>query len=197
MPPTTTAATAANFSRILCIAGGIGATYIIPLWRSLVLLPAPAQERRLVWAVRSAAETAWALPALAADKDARAAGQDAEVEAFDLDEMEMYVTRRAGPTRDDDGGDVELSDLGRQERATVTGGSQSAVTPQSVGFVVHRGIRPSLRGIVDEVFAGGNDGRVAIFVCGPAGMGRVVRKEAGRWVRKGRDVFLHVEEFGL
>jgi len=36
-----------------------------------------------------------------------------------------------------------------------------------------------------------------VFVCGPAGMGRQVRKDVGRWVQRGRRVYWHAEEFGL
>ena len=62
-------------------------------------------------------------------------------------------------------------------------------------FVFKRG-RPDLRRIVDEVFAGGEEGKVAVLVCGPVGMGRVVRREVGKWVRRGREVFWHKEEYG-
>ncbi len=42
--------------------------------------------------------------------------------------------------------------------------------------------------------------RVAVLVCGPTGMGTALRREVGRWVRRGGpgrwDVFWHDEEFG-
>lgn len=56
--------------------------------------------------------------------------------------------------------------------------------------------RPDLRGIVDELFSHDRNERVAVLVCGPMGMGAAARKEVGRWVRKGREVFWHSEEFG-
>ena len=60
---------------------------------------------------------------------------------------------------------------------------------------VRRG-RPDFRAVVDDVFEHGDGDRVAVLVCGPIGMGASVRKEVGRWVWKGRDVFWHGEEFG-
>lgn len=56
--------------------------------------------------------------------------------------------------------------------------------------------RPDFGKIVDEVFRMGGEERVAVFVCGPAGMAGDVRREVGRWVAKGRDVWFHDEAFG-
>jgi len=56
--------------------------------------------------------------------------------------------------------------------------------------------RPDLRAVVDEVFASGVSDRVAVLVCGPGGMGKSLRREVGRWVGEGREVFWHNEEFG-
>jgi len=56
--------------------------------------------------------------------------------------------------------------------------------------------RPDLRMIVDEMFKGAEVGKIAVLVCGPVGMGRSLRKEVGRWVEQGREVFWHKEEFG-
>ena len=58
--------------------------------------------------------------------------------------------------------------------------------------------RPKVSAIMDKVFAlsRGDEERVAVLVCGPSGLGAGVRKEVGRWVIKGRDVFWHAEEFG-
>jgi hypothetical protein len=62
--------------------------------------------------------------------------------------------------------------------------------------IVVKNRRPDLREIVDETFRGTN-GRVAILVCGPQGMGRQVKREVGRWIKRGKNVYFHSEEFGL
>jgi len=58
--------------------------------------------------------------------------------------------------------------------------------------------RPDLRKIVDDTFRHGSaDGeRVAVLVCGPAGMARELRAHVGAWVARGRDVWFHDEGFG-
>ncbi|KFY34780.1 hypothetical protein V494_06477 [Pseudogymnoascus sp. VKM F-4513 (FW-928)] len=51
--------------------------------------------------------------------------------------------------------------------------------------------------VVDVVFRNGEAERVAVIVCGPAGMARDVRNAVGRWVGKGRDAWFHEEGFGF
>lgn len=101
-------------------------------------------------------------------------------------------------------GEVEGGEGGMEleERVGLLGGAEegargdhAADGNQVEGLDFQRG-RPDLRMIVDEVFKGGEEGRIAVLVCGPVGMGRSLRKEVGRWVEQGREVFWHKEEFG-
>lgn len=91
--------------------------------------------------------------------------------------VEVVVTREEEEEGVVDGG-VEMLDLaeegGRKKRRRVDVGED-----------------------VDVVFRKGEGERVAIIVCGPGGMAREVRTAVGRWVGKGRDVWLHEEEFGF
>lgn len=57
--------------------------------------------------------------------------------------------------------------------------------------------RPDLRAVVQSTFAYGEGERVAVFVCGPVGMTRLLRKEVGRHVRAGREVWFWDEAFGI
>ncbi|KAF2151053.1 hypothetical protein K461DRAFT_165742 [Myriangium duriaei CBS 260.36] len=61
---------------------------------------------------------------------------------------------------------------------------------------VSRG-RPDLRRVVEEVFGHSKSEKVAVYVCGPRGMGDRLRDEVGRYVAEGRDVAFWNEEFGL
>ncbi|KAH0144123.1 hypothetical protein KCU67_g13229, partial [Aureobasidium melanogenum] len=57
-----------QYNRVLFIAGGVGATFVVPLYRTLLkdLSPSPGSRRRqnvaFVWVVRDEAETSWAVP---------------------------------------------------------------------------------------------------------------------------------------
>lgn len=215
-----------TFDRILFIAGGIGATYTLPLFRNFQACQNARKskfpirtEARFVWAAQSLEHTTWALLFF---KDTRTLDTRAAAH-----ERELYITRhvgaRAAETVD---GDIELVERRRyandsgssgavaaslevQQHSNVDSapGSPVATSSASVppdhspaeiwtdaGFAVRYG-RPRVREILDETFAG-NVKNVGVFVCGPWEMGREVRKEVGKWIRKGRKVYLHEEMFG-
>lgn len=162
-----------KYDRILLVAGGVGATFILPIYRDLrdeMESESISPDRlKLTWAMRSAAEAAWAL-----DLPAKPPLEDDE-------NVKIYFTRNNIDARLDDGtadGSVELQDVqevGRRMRAT--GGKE----------------RPDLKVLVDEVFRIGNEERVAVLVCGPARMARELRKHVSSWVVKGREVWWHDE----
>ncbi|KAI7344777.1 hypothetical protein KC320_g8667 [Hortaea werneckii] len=172
--------------RILFVAGGVGATFIVPLYRQLLadLSPSPGSYRRgkvaFVWVVRERGEVAWAIP-----QEAR------EREAFG-ERVGVFVTGRGAGRGDDDEG-VEL-----QERETLLaagdggGGGEAA----GLGVDVQRG-RPDLRAIVDRTFAHGSGEKVAVVVCGPAGLNESLRRAVGRHVRQGREVWYWAEKFAF
>lgn len=89
-----------RYSRVLFVAGGVGATFILPLYRTLLrdLSPGPGSRRRqnvkFVWAVREEAETRWALPHVNDDGDDgnRRAMSEAEIEGM-KERMDIFLTR--------------------------------------------------------------------------------------------------------
>ncbi|MBE7181561.1 MAG: hypothetical protein INR71_10210, partial [Terriglobus roseus] len=128
--------------------------------------------------------------------------------------VELFVTRDASAHGEVDGaagssrggglpaakgeiaGEGEAIELEEREHlmAGVDGG-EAANHASTQGLVV-RHWRPDLRAIVDDTF-NATGGRVAVLVCGPASMNAELRRAVGAWVRQGRDVFWHAEEFGL
>ncbi len=161
------------------MAGGVGATFALPVYRDL--RKRGGRGVGMVWAVRRREE---------------AGGLVEEGEG-----VQVFVTGReeGGGLGDGEGeeGGIEL-----EERVGLLSGTQEEVIEadsvemeraQTIDF--QKG-RPDLCTIVDEVFKGGEEGRIAVLVCGPVGMGRSLRKEVGRWVEQGREVFWHKEEFG-
>jgi predicted ferric reductase len=185
----------AQFDRVLLVAGGVGATFIIPIYRSILnsRLSAPNNtslaDIRLVWSVRKISDTTWALPI---PETSGANGNAREMGA----EQDLYITGSAseetGYKEVDQGESIEM--MGEREGLVGDGDEGAGLEEQGV-IIKHR--RPDLRDIVDEVFSHGQSGRVAVLVCGPTGMGAQVRREVGRWVKKGKNVYFHSEEFGL
>ena len=201
------------YDTVLLVAGGVGATFTLPIYQDLLLrlhaqntsseplqeyqelddikltdtieglrarhiqntpsTSAPAHPNpkiRFIYSVRSLADAQWALNSLHLQHQALHHYQH---ESDFPKGFELFVTG-------DDGADAKTT-LG-------AGG---------VAFVKYG--RPDLRGVIDEVF--GKEGRskgverVAVLVCGPQGLGRDLRREVGKWVWRGRDVFWHEESF--
>lgn len=155
------------YDRVLLVAGGVGATFTVPLYRALTE-DGGAIRAEMVWVVRERGEVAWAT---------------AEGGLLEDENVQVFVTRGGGAAEGASG--VEMGVLGRRR-------SNGAVGRETV----HRG-RPDLGKIVDEVFRGGADERVAVLVCGPEAMAREVRGHVGVWARRGRDVWWHNEGFGF
>jgi len=168
-----------TFSRVLFVAGGVGATFALPIYRDL-----RRREGRgvsMVWAVRR--------------------GEEASGLVERGEGVQVFVTGREGGGGLGDGegeeGGIELEErvglLSGPQEEIIEADSVEMERAQTIGF--QKG-RPDLRTIVDEVFKGAEEGKIAVLVCGPVGMGRSLRKEVGRWVEQGREVFWHKEEFG-
>ncbi|KAI6903193.1 hypothetical protein D0869_13584 [Hortaea werneckii] len=178
-----------QYDRILFVAGGVGATFILPLYRQLLadLSPSSGSYRRqkvdFVWVARERAEVVWAMP-----------DEVKEREAF-RERLTVYLTGRdgdavgSGAGREDDG--IELT-----ERETLLAGDGE--DGESSGFELDAQVgRPDLRTIVDRTFAHGMAEKVAVVVCGPAGLDDSLRRAVGRHVEQGRDVWYWEERFAF
>lgn len=168
-----------KYDRILLVAGGVGATFILPIYKDLreqMDAEAISPDRlTFTWSMRSGAEASWATEL-----------ETEEVDSLENDEnVKIYITGSSLRDRvfDPEDGSVELDELQDKEEEgwiKANGGKE----------------RPDLRRIVDEVFRTGSEERVAVLVCGPVGMARELRKQVGKWVGKGREVWFHDESFG-
>ncbi|KAJ1324320.1 ferric-chelate reductase [Microdochium nivale] len=168
---------------------------------------------KMIWAVRSSAEAAWATEMyddLIGDDD---------FELFitgDIDSRDHSDRADADPSRhrngsssssdDDDDDDDDQDDVDeavpltslppsgtRRNAADIATDTGSSLLSSSV-----RTGRPDLAVIVSDVFKQQQDDgkKVAVLVCGPAGMARELRRHVGAWVtHKGRDVWWHDEGF--
>ena len=177
-----------DFSRILLVAGGVGATFTLPIYRDLMVRRG-GRGVKMVWAVRRVEE-------------ARALLEDGNgVEVWVTGDRNVWRGRAIAEHRSSKS---EPEEIELEERAGLLGGAEesdpqddptSADDRKDALSDVKQG-RPSASAIADEVFESDFEGgKVAVLVCGPAGMGRELRREVGRWVKRGRDVFWHEEEF--
>ncbi|KAK2038678.1 ferric reductase like transmembrane component [Colletotrichum somersetense] len=173
----------ASVDRVLLVAGGVGATFTIPIYQA-ILQDNPNTKVDLVWSVRSASDVTWTM----------AAGKSTK-SVLDGPNVQIYYTGDAlnsdatGPMA---GLPTETSPAGGMEMNAM---SPSGSRGNRLTSEQHRK-RPDLRKIVDDVFKKGAEERVAVLVCGPSTMGREVREYVGAWVMRGREVLWHNEGFG-
>ncbi|KAH9905847.1 ferric reductase like transmembrane component [Xylariomycetidae sp. FL2044] len=159
-----------EFDQILLVAGGVGATFIIPIYRS-ILKQNPAAHAQMIWAVRGAGDATWPV-----SREEESILTDDNVQLFLTGDLFESSSNDAGPSIGSDG--IEMSGFRDQSR-----------------YSVNQSRRPNLKKIVDDLFRLGQEDRIAVLVCGPNGMARELRKCVGEWAKKGRDVWWHHEGF--
>ncbi|VBB81863.1 Putative ferric reductase transmembrane component [Podospora comata] len=183
-----------QFDRVLLVAGGVGATFTVPVYKSVVA-ENPNVKVKMVWSVRTAGDATWAL---------------LREGLMDDENVQIYVTgvtegRTRGGVWDQqqqDGGEgsgaegTEMSRMFRRRSGSNSGGSGGGGTGGRFTSL-HNRQRPDLRRVVDEMFRHGQEEKVAVVVCGPEEMARELREYVGVWVRRGRVVWFHKEGFGF
>ncbi|KAL2163470.1 hypothetical protein VTH06DRAFT_5528 [Thermothelomyces fergusii] len=175
-----------GFDRVLLVAGGVGATFTLPLYRA-ILEENPAARVEMVWAIRSPDDAAWAV--------ARGEAQT----LLEDDNIRLFITGKASAvegaevsgqttavSRSDRGADGEV------EMIAMSGGGRRGQHASRDSRE-----RPDLRKIVDGLFGHGPDERVAVLVCGPEDMARELRTHLGVWIKRGRSIWYHKEGFGF
>lgn len=184
--------------RILLVAGGVGATFTLPIYRSLMQnvsreSPTLRSKIRSIWSVRKIADASWGLQYLQED------GVEAPLGGF-----EVFVSRPPESSEETATEDsIELDERGQLlegAEGVDNGESLNDENNPTFNVKIHQG-RANLKHIVDDVFSNidkiSENGKlkVAVLVCGPTDMGRNLRKEVGRWVKRRIDVFWHNEKF--
>ena len=201
-----------DFDKVLLVAGGVGATFIMPLYRAIAeyhdTTPGATQVR-CIWAVQKLADTQWAFPDASPShehehEDQRAAEREEAVSNGLLNKaatVEVYVTRPTGGSRHavtaatpvfavDDDDDAEQFEM--QESEQLLGVEEQMERPRK-GMVVKTG-RPQMSEIVEEVFSRGM--RTAVICCGPKRLTEDLKRSVEVYVKKGHDVYWYDETFG-
>ncbi|RFU79189.1 ferric reductase, nad binding [Trichoderma arundinaceum] len=167
-------------SRILLVAGGVGATFALPLYHALQR-DLPSAHTQFIWAIRSAGDATWAVTDSGPGKP-----------LLEDDNVHLYLTENINISNDSGGSATNHSRDGSIELDNITPASRQQRT--TAGSNNSR--RPNFQKIVDDVFRQGVEEKVAVLVCGPEEMTRELRRRVGSWVHKGREVWWHNEGFG-
>lgn len=194
-----------QYDRVLFIAGGVGATFIVPLYRQLLadLSPGKGSYRRqkvsFVWIARTKSEVTWAVPSNPREKEGfterlkicltgisdegngngNAMDYDDNIEAAAIDE-------------DEDG--IELEEQKQLLSNDAQSNGKSAADANDLATYTGR---PDIRRLVHQTLSHAGNERVAIIVCGPKALSHNIRQEVAPWVKRGREVWFHDESFNL
>ncbi|KNG48467.1 metalloreductase fre8 [Stemphylium lycopersici] len=198
-----------DYDKVLLVAGGVGATFIMPIYRNMMEIHdgmPTGTHVRCIWAVQKLVETQWAFPETSSPYDEQDDDAGAHANGNGLlhgpSNVEVYVTRPSGPNLqmdasssgafavDSDDEDGEAMEM--QENEQLLSMEEQMEKPRK-GMAVKSG-RPDLSGIVDEVFSKG--AKTAVISCGPKRMTDDLRSSVEVWVKKGHDVFWYDETFG-
>jgi ferredoxin-NADP reductase len=190
-----------RYDRVLFVAGGIGGTFIVPLYRQLLadLSPSPGSYRRskvdFLWVVRKLEDATWALPNVQSER-----------EGF-VERLRVFVTGAAEglqrrTSKNVNSNHAEQGGIELEERKTlltsVHESDQSGTEEKDLGGLNWAVGRPDLRNVLHLTFSHNRSERIAIMVCGPKSLSQALRTEAGNYVRsEGRDVWFWEECFGL
>ena len=89
--------------RVLLFAGGVGATFILPIYNTL-LADYPASKVRFIWAIRAAADATWAV----------SLNESSGTSLLDDENVQLFLTGDMGTTTSPaNGSGIELGDLRR------------------------------------------------------------------------------------
>ncbi|KAK0760702.1 hypothetical protein N5P37_006899 [Trichoderma harzianum] len=165
-----------EFDGVLLFAGGVGATFILPLFKH-IRTENPSLRVQMIWATRNINEAAWCTTQ-AGNRILKEGG------------LRLFCTRSAFESTENSAyecssiSDVEMSSLDKESKV-----NDSSVPVESFQ-------RPNIRQIVNAFFQQGHGRRVGVVVCGPDEMAADVRRVVTHWVERDRDVWFHNESFG-
>jgi NAD(P)H-flavin reductase len=165
-------------NRILLFAGGVGATFALPIYNAL-LHDYPFVKIQLIWAIRNAGDATWAV---SSSPNGESVLKDEQVQLFLTGDA--VAADPDDPIGGHEDGAVELTPMYRDRR-------RSRYTSQ------HNRKRPEFEKIIDTAFRQGLEESVAVLVCGPSQMAKDIRESVRPWVMRGRQVWWHNECFGL
>ncbi|KAL2175462.1 ferric reductase like transmembrane component-domain-containing protein [Thermothelomyces heterothallicus CBS 202.75] len=176
---------------VLCIAGGTGITYVLPVLLRLVRgRPAPGRKMELVWAVKRALDLEWVRPEM---EELRRLGA-----AHDL-RIRTFVT--AEPLSEPSSSSSSSSSSSKEEKVKIADEKgrtesdddvESAQRGPSAGSGT--GHRSDVAAVVDDFVGGVAHGPTRVFGSGPPGMvvdmrAAVAKCNSGRKVWKGEERF--------
>lgn len=165
--------------QVLLVAGGVGATYTVPIYLALLKARVDTEKLKLIWFVKELSEASWALELL-------------ENTGAKID-VELFITRAGTseshlPKLNIEGLTINPPNGPRSDAGTIV---DSAMTPKQE-LSKESKKDPRARKLKKSYE------KITIMVCGPPGLSTAVRGAVGRHVLGyGREVAWYEEQFGF
>ncbi|KAI1676081.1 ferric reductase transmembrane component [Pyrenophora tritici-repentis] len=179
------------FNTVLLVAGGVGATFTLPIYQSIVrrgssdrTCKAGGARVRFIWAVKRLAEAQWAFPMLENGEEA-----GADPASCNRSIAEVFVTQPSTPSLSAGGleEDVELVEADQLPSA-----DEQIESPTK--RIVWKFCRPDIPAIVDEAVSSATS--IAVISCGPRALSEQLHRSLHPWVMRNHEVYWHNEGFG-
>ncbi|MCJ1307090.1 hypothetical protein MMC25_000736 [Agyrium rufum] len=200
-----------SYDRVLFFAGGIGATFTMPLYIDLLSRLRAIQSRDDQTSAKQGSDDPSDSKAVPADSLQVRTPQQPSKKSQAKDHREgLPVLQHIWTVRSYDDIQWAISDLqphplnsgfqvfisqGKSQKDSIPGGG-SDLGDETPRFQIQSG-RPDFDAITDEILKESSGKRIAVLVCGPKGLERDVRKSVGQWVYKeDLEVWWHAEGFG-
>lgn len=167
--------------QIVLIAGGVGATYTLPIYCSLLKARGDTTRLKMIWLIQTQAEAQWGVDLLR--KDAH------------MVDVEIHITRKS-PTHDVKAHATKgINIIATGSRPDMTTLIEHAMTPKTDsatnGTVVASNKRDPKK--VKKSYE-----KITFLVCGPPSLSQSVRREVGKHViGYGREIEWFEEQFGF
>ncbi|CAG7558107.1 unnamed protein product [Fusarium equiseti] len=167
-------------TNVLCVAGGTGITYVLPVLLDLISKPSSSLRKvQLIWAIRKASDAQWV------NDELKSIYQSCESHGI---EVRIFVTREAVSVAATTGVDLEDKEV---EVGTSSPSNQSDSGDVSTG---NPNSHPDLRKLVPEFIIDTVRGPTTVFASGPGSMVSDLRlavaaSNSGSQVWKGNDRF--------
>ncbi|KAI8292820.1 Ferric/cupric reductase transmembrane component 2 [Colletotrichum sp. SAR 10_98] len=169
-------------ANVLCIAGGTGITYVLPILHWLIRQPAnPNRRIALVWAVRLRQDLEWVRAELDALADAKGHGIS----------ITIHITREEGESLTS--GVTEKDAIDRAQSSSSRSSSSRANGPVKALEIRGSGSHPRMADVVPGFLSNNVQGRTAVFASGPGAMisdlrGCVAAANSGGQIWKGNEM---------
>lgn len=215
-----------KFPRVLLVAGGVGATFTLPIYKDL-LETRGGKGVKFIWCVRHKQDAEWGRKLLGVQ--AAELGKEPDmgwvweentsrggkmVDPEDMVPVEegagIFVTSKTSPEITPDTPTVnpearpsmsrEGGSIELEEHSNLLQTPEAFSTPRNprLGYYSGRpGFRAVFAGMAPTKGFGEGEAKLAVLVCGPKALARDLRDALGWWVRRSKvDAFWHEEGFG-